>query len=74
VTRERLPDRRAAKGFDVLPDYDPSQDMCRSIEFAYACIRARVARGGRAWRGWPENSAGLAGTTFGGSNESEALS
>jgi hypothetical protein len=57
MSRERLPDRRAAEGFDVLPDYDPSHDMCRSIEFAYACIRARVARGGPGWCGWPESVA-----------------
>jgi hypothetical protein len=35
-------------------DYDPSDDMRRSIEFAYEAIRERVAHGGRGWREWPE--------------------
>jgi hypothetical protein len=36
-------------------DYDHSDDMRRSIEFAYAFIRARAANGGAGWRGWPAN-------------------
>ena len=44
-----LPNRRGGFG-----DYDPSDDMRRSVEFAYAFIRKRVARRGRGWRGWPD--------------------
>jgi hypothetical protein len=54
MSRERLPDRRAAETFNVRPGYDPSDDMCRSIEFAYAFIRALVARRGLGWCEWPE--------------------
>jgi hypothetical protein len=39
-----LPNRRGGFG-----DYDPSDDMRRSLEFAYAFIRQRAARGGRGW-------------------------
>jgi hypothetical protein len=35
-------------------DYDPSDDMRRSIEFAYQHVRERVACGGHGWRDWPE--------------------
>jgi hypothetical protein len=41
-------------------NYDHSDDMRASIEFAYQHIRERVRDGGRGWREWPEN---LAGTT-----------
>jgi hypothetical protein len=34
-------------------DYDPKADLSRSVEYAYEAIRARVAHGGRGWRGWP---------------------
>jgi hypothetical protein len=34
-------------------NYDHSDDMRASIEFAYRHIRERAARGGRGWRGWP---------------------
>jgi hypothetical protein len=66
-----------ARLHECLPphdNYNAADDLRKSIEFAYRHIRERAASGGRGWRGWPENSAGLAGTTFGGSNESEALS
>jgi hypothetical protein len=33
--------------------YDPAVDLRASIEFAYRAIRARVARGGVGWGGWP---------------------
>jgi hypothetical protein len=37
----------------ALPDgYDPDDDLRKSIEFAYAAIRERVAAGGRGWRGF----------------------
>ena len=57
MTRLRLLDRQQSDTFGVLPPetpYDAATDMRRSIEFAYAFIRARAARGGRGWRGWPE--------------------
>lgn len=38
----------------ILDDYDRDDDFRRSIEFAYAEIRRRVAAGGRGWRGYPE--------------------
>jgi hypothetical protein len=33
-------------------DYDPEKDLRASIEFAYEAIRARVAAGGKGWRGY----------------------
>jgi hypothetical protein len=54
MTRLRVHDRQQSDTFGVLPPpYDAATDMRRSIEFAYAFIRARVARGGSGWRGWP---------------------
>ena len=34
-------------------NYDLADDLSRSVEYAYEAIRARVARGGRGWRGYP---------------------
>jgi hypothetical protein len=34
-------------------NYDPSDDMRASVEFAYRHIRERAAHGGRGWRGYP---------------------
>jgi hypothetical protein len=39
-------------------DYDATDDLRASIEFAYAFIRQRAANGGRGWHGWPENPDG----------------
>jgi hypothetical protein len=44
-------------------DYDAADDMRRSVEFANARIRERVARGGRGWRGCPAADDGDAGAT-----------
>lgn len=34
--------------------YDEKDDLYKSVEFAYAFIRERVARGGKGWKGYPE--------------------
>jgi hypothetical protein len=34
-------------------DYDWSGDHRKNVEFAYAFIRERVAKGGKGWRGYP---------------------
>ncbi len=34
-------------------DYDWQDDHRKNIEFAYAFIRDRVAKGGKGWRGYP---------------------
>lgn len=34
-------------------EYDPDDDLRRSVEFAYENIRERVASGGKGWRGYP---------------------
>jgi len=39
----------------VLSDYDQHDDLRKSVEFAYAFIRERVAKGGKGWRGYPMN-------------------
>ena len=40
----------------VVPtEYDPKDDLARSISWAYRYIRARVAAGGKGWRGYPMN-------------------
>jgi hypothetical protein len=54
--RDHLPDRTAPETSDV-DGYDAAADMCESITFAYAFIRARAARGGRGWGGWPSAEA-----------------
>jgi site-specific DNA-methyltransferase (adenine-specific) len=36
-------------------DYDAAADFTASIEEAYRAIRARVAKGGPGWGGWPGN-------------------
>jgi hypothetical protein len=53
MSRTRLPDSG---------DYDSADDLRASVEFAYEAIRERVARGGRGWRGWPENLTGMTNT------------
>jgi hypothetical protein len=34
-------------------EYDPVDDLRRSVEFAYEHIRERVASGGKGWREFP---------------------
>ncbi len=36
----------------AIGDYDEQDDLYRSVEFAYAFIRNRVARGGKGWKGY----------------------
>ncbi len=36
-------------------DYDRDDDFRKSVEFAYAFIRERVAKGGKGWKGYPMN-------------------
>lgn len=38
----------------VVDSYDWNDDHQKNIEFAYAFIRERVARGGKGWKGYPE--------------------
>jgi hypothetical protein len=38
-------------------DFDAVADVWKSVAWAYAHIRARVAAGGLGWRGWPESAA-----------------
>jgi hypothetical protein len=40
-----------------LRDFNPSDDLHRSIEYAYEVIRARVAGGGRGWGGYGQSEA-----------------
>jgi hypothetical protein len=37
----------------LLEDYDWTDDHRKNVEFAYAFIRERVAKGGKSWRGYP---------------------
>ena len=37
-------------------DYNWHDDHTKNIEFAYAFIRERVAKGGKGWRGYPMNA------------------
>jgi NTP pyrophosphatase (non-canonical NTP hydrolase) len=39
----------------LLEDYDWTDDHRKNVEFAYAFIRERVAKGGKGWRGYPMN-------------------
>jgi hypothetical protein len=38
-------------------DYDSADDFARSIEFAYAAVRERIARGGPPWTPKPPQPA-----------------
>jgi hypothetical protein len=42
--------------------YDPTDDLRKSIEFAYTAIRERVAAGGKGWSGWPAPDDHVKGT------------
>jgi hypothetical protein len=42
--------------------YDATDDLRKSIEFAYVAIRERVAAGGPGWRGWPAPDDHMKGT------------
>jgi hypothetical protein len=47
---------RSSRTFPTaIDDYDWSDDHRKNIEFSYAFIRERVAKGGKGWRGYPMN-------------------
>jgi N6-adenosine-specific RNA methylase IME4 len=49
---------------DLEHDYDPKDDLAKSIEFSYAQIRARVADGGEWWEPRPPGSRLVIGSSI----------